>query len=553
MARPRWGANRRGFYPHPSGGTRRSPELTRAGAASRIAPFVAQTSVRNLRPENRALSSDAVERSDPLAVRRQKLEEIRGQGVPVWPERYERTHRIHEALALAPGTKGLRLAGRLMLRRQFGKLTFAHIQDIEGRIQIAIERSRVGEEAYASFARQIDIGDFVGVTGELFRTRTGELTLNADSFVLLGKALRPLPEKFHGLQDLEAKSRQRYLDLITNEDGRRRALLRSRLVRSLRRRLEGEGFIEVETPILQTKPSGALATPFATHHKALDLPLYLRIAPETYLKRLIVGGFDRIFELGRCFRNEGMDASHLQDFTMLEYYCAYWNYEDNMRFTEAFLPAVVEEVLGTREFTFRGERILFDPPWPRIALEDLIREHAGIETRLHPDADSLRAIIREKGIEIDGIETLGRGALIDGIYKKTCREKLVQPTFLVRHPVDLSPLARRSDDDPTVADRFQLAAGGWEIVNAYSELVDPIDQRERLAEQARLRAQGDEEAMPMDEDYLTAMEYGMPPISGWGMGVDRFACMLAGEENLREVVLFPLLRPIEGESRAPSE
>ncbi|MBN1418199.1 MAG: lysine--tRNA ligase, partial [Planctomycetes bacterium] len=231
----------------------------------------------------------------------------------------------------------------------------------------------------------------------------------------------------------------------------------------------------------------------------------------------------------------------------------YWNYEDNMRFTEAFLTAVVEEVLGTREVSFRGERIRFDPPWPRVALEDLIREHAGIDVRGHPDAESLRAAVRGKGVEIERIDILGRGALIDGLYKKTCRDKLVQPTFIIRHPVDLSPLARRSDEDPTVADRFQLAAGGWEIVNAYSELVDPIDQRDRLAEQARLRAAGDEEAMPMDEDYLLAMEYGMPPISGWGMGVDRFACMLSGEENLRESVLFPLLRPIEGGAPAAPE
>ncbi|MBN1419842.1 MAG: lysine--tRNA ligase, partial [Planctomycetes bacterium] len=257
-----------------------------------------------------------MEQTDPIAARRRKLDEIRRAGIAAWPERYERTHRIHEALALPPGAKDIRLAGRLMLRRKFGKLTFAHIQDLEGRIQIALERARIGDEAYASFARTIDIGDFLGVSGELFRTKTGELTLAVDAFVLLGKALRPLPEKFHGLQDVEAKSRQRYLDLIMNDDARRRVLLRTRLVRALRRYLEDHAFIEVETPVLQTKASGALATPFVTHHEALDLPLYLRIAPETYLKRLIVGGFDRIFELGRCFRNEGMDASHLQDFTM---------------------------------------------------------------------------------------------------------------------------------------------------------------------------------------------------------------------------------------------
>lgn len=485
---------------------------------------------------------------DQVAARRRKLEAIRAAGIPPWPERYGRTHRIAEARRLPPGTKGLRLAGRLMLRRRFGKLTFGHLQDADARIQIALERARVGEEAYGIFTKLVDIGDFLGLGGELILTRTGELTLAADELTFLGKALRPLPEKFHGLQDLEARSRQRHLDLIMNEETRRRFRIRAAVIRGLRRYLEAHDFIEVETPILLTTPSGAVATPFVTRHHALDIPLYLRIAPETYLKRLIVAGYDRVFEMARCFRNEGIDPSHLQDFTMLEYYCAYWSYEDNMRFTEALVAAVVEEVTGGLEITFRGSRIRFQPPWPRVALADCIADCAGIDIRRHPDAAGLREAIRAEGIEIEDAEALGRGALIDALYKRTCRDRLIQPTFIVRHPVDLSPLARRCDDDPALADRFQLVAGGWEIVNAYSELADPIDQRARLAEQARLRARGDAEAMPMDEPYLVAMEHGMPPVSGWGMGVDRFVCMLAGEENLREVVLFPLLRP-EAETR----
>jgi lysyl-tRNA synthetase class 2 len=314
------------------------------------------------------------------------------------------------------------------------------------------------------------------------------------------------------------------------------------VVRSLRRNLEDDGFTEVETPVLMTKASGALARPFVTHHNALDMELYLRIAPETYLKRLIVGGYERVFEFARCFRNEGMDPSHLQDFTMLEFYAAYWSYEDNMDFTERLVKRLLAEVYGSLEAAREQTGIRWDGEWPRLPLADLVEEKSGIRLSEHPDADSLRTAVAGMGLEIEEIGKLGRGSLIDQLYKKVVRPTLVEPMFLVKHPIDLSPLARRNDEDPTVADRFQLVVKGWELVNAYSELVDPLDQRRRLADQAGLKAGGDAEAMEMDEDYLLAMEHGMPPISGWGMGIDRFVALLTNQPNLRDVIFFPLLR-----------
>jgi lysyl-tRNA synthetase class 2 len=373
-------------------------------------------------------------------------------------------------------------------------------------------------------------------------TRTGEITIEADEVVFLGKALRPLPEKWHGITDQELCYRQRYLDLIMNEETRDRFLLRSRLVSELRRLLDGNGFLEVETPVLMTKASGALARPFVTHHNSLDMQCFLRIAPETYLKRLIVGGFERVYEFARCFRNEGMDPSHLQDFTMLEYYVAYWSYEENMDFTQRVLSELVERCFGSLEAARLATGIDWGGEWPRIGVGELIERESGIRISDHETADSLRAVVAGAGLGLEGVEKLGRGALIDQLYKKVGRRSLVEPTFLVRHPIDLSPLARRNDHDPTVADRFQLVVKGWEIVNAYSELVDPIDQRARLEDQARLKAGGDSEAMEMDEDYLLAMEHGMPPMSGWGMGIDRVVALLTGAENLRDVVFFPLLR-----------
>lgn len=324
-----------------------------------------------------------------------------------------------------------------------------------------------------------------------------------------------------------------------------RFLTRARIIRTLRDFLDSHGFVEVETPVLQTTPSGAIANPFVTRHQALDLPLFLRIAPETYLKRCIAGGFDRVYELARSFRNEGMDPSHLQDFTLLEYYAAYWNYRDNMRFTQQLITHVLREVKGGLKLDYQGRTIDFEGDWEVVSLRDLLLRDTGIDIDRHPDAASLREEVRRRGIDLQDLESMGHGALIDNLYKKVSRPGLVGPLFLIHHPIELSPLARRSDHNPRVTDRFQLVVNGWEIVNAYSELVDPLDQRGRLEEQAGLRRGGDREAMAMDEDFLTAMEHGMPPMSGWGLGVDRFICLLTDQENLRDVILFPLMKPVE--------
>jgi lysyl-tRNA synthetase class 2 len=379
-------------------------------------------------------------------------------------------------------------------------------------------------------------------------TRRGELSIRPRAITLLAKALRPLPEKWHGLKDVELRQRRRYLDLVMSEETRQRFRLRTRVVRALRGFLDDAGFDEVETPVLQTVPSGAAARPFVTHHNALDLELCLRIAPETWLKRLVVGGYDKVYELARCFRNEGMDPSHLQEFTLLEYYCAYWNWEDNLRFTEKLVKHVLEEVLGTLQLEWRGREIDFSGEWPRLDMADLVRERTGLEV-MGRSADDLRQAIRDKGFWEDGMEVLAPGNLIDLVYKRHVRDDLIQPCFLTGVPADALPLARRNDDDPARADCFQLVVNGWEIIKAYSELVDPLLQRRLFEEQEEHRRGGDEEAMPLDEDYLLAMEYGMPPISGWGLGIDRFCALLSGVDSLRDVVLFPLLRP-EGAAEA---
>jgi lysyl-tRNA synthetase class 2 len=485
------------------------------------------------------------------------MEALRAAGVAVWPERYAKTHDAAAARALfervepslkEPGAETaetVSVAGRVVLFRPMGKLVFGQVQDARGRIQFALRKDALGPERFRLLLDNLDLGDFLGVAGPLFRTRTGEVTVRAAEAVFLGKALRPLPEKWHGLGDREACYRQRYLDLIGNQGTIDRFRLRSAFVRETRRHLEENGFEEVETPVLMSKPSGALARPFRTHHEALDLDVYLRIAPETYLKRLVVGGYERVYEFARCFRNEGMDPSHLQDFTMLEWYAAYWNYEDNMRYTESLLREVLGRLFGAGPLTVRGRKVDLSKEWPRVRLLDLIEERAGIRVREHPEAADLRKAIAAKGIVVEDAARMGWGSLVDALYKKACRPHLDGPVFLVGHPIESSPLARRSDADPRSADRYQLVVAGWEIVNAYSELVDPVDQRERLAAQAKARAGGDAEAMEMDEDYLLAMEHGMPPISGFGMGVDRVLALFAGVDNLRDVVFFPLVRPLD--------
>jgi lysyl-tRNA synthetase class 2 len=486
--------------------------------------------------------------SDDLRrVRIDKLARLREAGIQAYPERFERTHTLAEASRLPDVTRDLRLAGRMMAVRTFGKLTFAHLQDTGGRLQIALDKKVLDEKTWTNFHDLFDRGDFVGVEGDLFTTKKGELTLGVKVLHFLGKALLPLPEKWHGLKDPELRQRRRYLDLIMSEETRARFRLRTKVVRVLRRFLDEHGFEEVDTPVLETVPSGAAARPFFTHHNALDMEVTLRIAPETWLKRLVVGGYDRVYEFARCFRNEGMDPSHLQDFTMLEYYCAYWSWEDNLTFTQKMVQHLVSDVCGTLKFEWRGRELDFSGDWPRVDMGDLVKEKTGIDIEVPPD--KLRRAIRDKGHWTDEMEKLGRGNLVDALYKATVRPELVQPCFLTGILSDTLPLARRNDARPDKADCFQLIVNGWEIVKAYSELVDPLDQRARFEDQEKARAAGDEEAMPLDEDYLLAMEYGMPPISGWGMGVDRMCALLSGADSLRDVTLFPLLRP-EGAEEA---
>lgn len=488
-----------------------------------------------------------VARSEQELVRREKLEKIKEYCNP-YPEKYEVTNSIKEARELVDGTQDVKIAGRIIFMRKMGKLSFLRIRDIEASIQVSMQLDLVGEEAYKFMKTSIDVGDFIGVKGEIVTTQTGEKTLRTHEFEFLGKALKPLPEKFHGLSDQELKYRNRYVDLIMNEDARERFLLRSKLIWEIRSFLNNHGYVEIETPILNNKASGAMAKPFKTHHNALDIDLYLRIAPETYLKRAIVGGFTKVFEFARCFRNEGMDTTHLQDFTMLEGYGAYLNYQDNMKFLQEMIQTVVKNLFGKLELTIDGVTVDISGDWESISMRDLILKYTPIDIYEYDTKEKLLEKIKTEKIEIDSetpLENLGYGNLVDQLYKKVARPHVVKPCFLTKHPISLSPLARANDDNPNLTDRFQLIINGAEIINAYSELVDPIEQKKRLEEQAKLKNNGDEEAMMMDRDYIGAMEYGMPPISGWGIGIDRLVQILTDAENIKDCVLFPLMKPEE--------
>jgi lysyl-tRNA synthetase, class II len=499
---------------------------------------------------------------NPLFKEREaKMKKISDLGFKAYPERFERTHYSDEALKL--GEKKVRaveeiskknknnvtLCGRMMSFRGFGKLNFAHLQDDRGRIQICMMRGAMGEKAEQLMAL-LDVGDFIGATGELFKTKHGETTLLVNKLTFLGKAIRPLPEKWHGIQDQETKYRQRYLDMVMSPEAKKRFEFRSAILRKLREFYWEKGFTEIETPVLENISSGAAARPFFTHHNALDIDVYLRIAAgELWQKMAIVGGFEKTFEVARCFRNEGMDPSHLQEFTMVEHYAAFWNFEDNMKFTEEMFKYLIKEISGSTKVMVMDRdgkpvEIDFKTPWPRKDYREMIKKDCDIDILEHKSADTLLKVIRLKKIEIEDAENLGYGNLVDHLYKKVSRPKLIQPTFVIHHPADTKPLARRNDENPRVCDTFQLLVNTWEIVNAYSELVDPADQRARLESQALSKAGGDEEAMSMNEEYLEAMEHGMPPISGWGMGIDRLVTLLTQQDNLRDVVMFPLLKPL---------
>ena len=485
------------------------------------------------------------EKYDPLVEQRiRKLKELRELGINPYPYSFDRTHMASDILGsfdTLEGT-GVRVAGRLLTIRIMGKASFAHLLDQSGRIQIYVRRDLVGDEQYALF-KSLDSGDFLGVTGKPFRTRTGEITIEAERLELLSKALRPLPEKWHGLTDVEKRYRQRYLDLIANEEVRRIFRTRSRIIDAIRRYLVERDFLEVETPILQPIHGGAAARPFVTHHNALDRDLYLRIALELYLKRCVIGGFERVFEIGRNFRNEGISTRHNPEFTMMELYQAYADYNDIMTLVEHMVSCVAEQVLGSHRIEFDGNTIDLRPPWPRIKMRDAIRIESGIDFEDYPTAEDLLLAMRAAGMHPDPGSS--RAKLIDSLLSTFVEPKLIQPAFLVDYPVEMSPLAKRKRDDPSVVERFEAFIGGMEIANAFSELNDPLEQRERFVQQLAQRAAGDEETQPMDEDFLVALEHGMPPTGGLGVGIDRLVMLFTGNASIREVILFPQLRTRE--------
>ena len=478
-------------------------------------------------------------------VRRGKLEEIAKVCNP-YPERYEKTHSLQEAKNLEDGTIDVSIAGRIIFARKMGKLSFVRIRDLQGDMQLEFKVDMVGEENYDFFKKQIDTGDFIGARGEIFTTQTGEKTLRVHEFKFLGKALRPLPEKFHGLVDTELKYRQRYVDLITNEESRKVFLGRSKFYAFLHKFLADNGFLQVETPIIQTAVCGASAKPFYTHHNALDLDCNLRIAPETFLKQCIAAGFDRVYEVAKCFRNEGMDSEHLQEFTQVEWYASYWNYEDNIKFYTKFIKSLLMELIGTTTVEYQDKILDFGKEeWDKINYCEAMTEIFGFDFLSISEPSELKAKIVEAGLftEADLADYKSLSQIIDFVYKKKIRANIVDPTIIYNYPSVLIPLARRNDADPRRIDVFQVVAAGTELCKAYSELVNPIQQREAFEGQLKAKAQGDDETMDLDEDFLLAMEQGMPPISGLGFGIDRLMMLIYNVPSVRDVVLFPIMKP----------
>ena len=487
--------------------------------------------------------------SELVKVRLEKLARIRARGIDPYPARFARTHTAQEAASLfdeqeqrdgdGARTEPVTVAGRVVGFRDMGRASFADLLDGTGRIQLLL-RSNALPDSYEGLA-DLDIGDWLGAVGPLFRTRAGEVTVEVQEYTLLCKSLRPLPEKWHGLADVDIRYRQRYLDLVANEESRRIALLRSGMVSAIRRFMEDRGYIEVETPVLVPVPAGGMAQPFATHYNFLDQDLYLRIATELYLKRLIVGGIERVFEIGRVFRNEGVDFYHNPEYTMLESYEAYADYTDIMEMVEQMVFTTAQRILGSATVDFDDNHIDFTPPWPRLDLREQIMEHTGIDFLEHPDTNSLRDAMGEAGVDVG--QQASWGGLLDKLISSRIEPTLVQPSFLVDYPVQMSPLAKKKADDPRLVERFEGFVAGMEICNSFTELNDPVDQRQRFEEQESLHAEfQDEELDRLDEDFLVAIEHGMPPTGGLGIGIDRLAMLYSGHRNIREVVLFPQLR-----------
>jgi lysyl-tRNA synthetase class 2 len=481
--------------------------------------------------------------------RLRKLERLRARGVDAYPARVQRTHTAREAVAAFEAAEPthtevkVTVTGRMVLFRAMGKASFAHIEDGSGRLQWYVRKEEIGEDAYDMLSKDVDLGDFLEASGTMFRTKTGEVTLRVSAFRLISKAITPPPEKWHGLKDVETRYRQRYADLLSNPEVRDVFRTRARVVSAVRRFLDDHGFLEVETPVLQPIYGGAAARPFVTHHNQLHQDLYLRISFELYLKRLLVGMYDRVYEIGRDFRNEGVSFKHNPEFTQLEFYAAYLDYNDVMRLTEEMVAYAALEVLGTTKVVWGEHSIELAPPWKRMTMRDAIIEHADIDYMQYRDADSLRKAIRAIGGHAPDDAPWGK--LIDRMMGDFVEPKLIQPTILYDYPRDISPLAKRKPGDDTHVERFEFFIAGYEMGNAFSELNDPIDQEQRFLDMQQLYGEGDEEAHPMDDDYLRAMRYGMPPNGGFGMGIDRLTMLLANKDTIREVILFPHLRSRE--------
>ncbi len=484
-----------------------------------------------------------------IKSRLQKLEDLKDQGVEPYAGAYDKENLAADILASHGGLSNdelaakeieVSVAGRVMTPRKFGKAAFVHLQDASGRIQVYLKKDILGDSF--PVAKKLDEGDIIGIKGVLFRTRTDELTVEAREFRLLTKSLRPLPEKWHGLKDVELRYRRRYVDLIVNPEVKETFKKRSAIIKAIRDYLEGHGFVEVETPMMQQIPGGAAAKPFKTHHNALDIELYMRIAPELYLKRLLVGGFEKVYELNRNFRNEGVSTKHNPEFTMLEFYIAYKDYNFLMDFTEELIPAITEQALGAKKITYGDHQIDFTPPWPRIPFRKSLMD-AGVPEEVIRGKGEAYAWAKDKGIVVT--EGMSYGKLLDEIFSDLVEPKLIQPTFITDYPVELSPLAKRKPESPELVERFELFIAGREIANAFSELNDPIDQRERFEEQVKAKEAGDDEMHDMDNDFIRALEYGMPPAAGEGIGIDRLVMLLTNSQSIRDVLLFPQMRPEE--------
>lgn len=504
--------------------------------------------------ENNKPESQIENLSEVLQVRRDKLSELQKMGRdPFKISKYDVTHHSNEIVDNYDSLEGQKvsLAGRIMSKRIMGKASFMHLQDQNGRIQAYLKRDDIGVDEYKLF-KTYDIGDIVGIEGFVFKTKTEEVSVHVEKLVLLSKSLQVLPEKYHGLKDVDLRYRQRYVDLIVNPEVKDAFLTRTKALKALRSYLDERGFLEVETPILNTIAGGANARPFITHHNTLDIPMYLRIANELYLKRLIVGGFDKVYEMGRMFRNEGMDMKHNPEYTAIELYQAYADYKDMMDITENVISHMAEVATGSMKINYQGTEIDFTPPWKRMTMEECVKEYAGVDfSEIDTDEEAL-AIAREKGIEIT--PGMRRGEVINAFFEEFGEDKLIQPTFITHHPVEVSPLAKRNVEDPRRTDRFEAFANKWELANAFSELNDPIDQRGRFEDQVRKRELGDDEACEMDEDFINALEVGLPPTGGLGIGIDRVIMLLTDSTTIRDVLLFPTMKPLrDGSSEADGE